>query len=147
MHAELWRRFVDEQDVLRDFTDLGASVSLPTPEECRAGQPNAPGWWAPNENGAMFNGLYLDGAVNRALATKTDTDKAKTRRLVEGLVRLAALSQPFDRAAEAGRRDPLRHLRARHGLREKGRGENRSHDLDRLMRRRRPARAVGDGAR
>lgn len=29
-------------------------MSLPTPEECREGRPNALGWWAPNENGAMF---------------------------------------------------------------------------------------------
>ncbi len=91
-HAELWRRFVDEYDVLLDFTDLDGSVSLPTPEECRAGKPNALGWWAPNENGAMFNGLYLDGAVNRALHTKRDDDKAKARRLVEGLLRLAECS-------------------------------------------------------
>jgi len=91
-HTELWRRFVDKQDVLLDFTDLDGSVSLPTPEECRAGKPNALGWWAPNENGAMFNGLYLDGAVNRALHTKRDDDKAKARRLVEGLLRLADCS-------------------------------------------------------
>jgi len=58
-----------------------------------------------------------------------------------------ALSQRFDRAAKAGRRDPPRHLRTRHGLRAKWCGENRSRDLDRLTRRRRPARAVGDGAR
>jgi hypothetical protein len=28
------------------------------PEECREGRPNALGWWAPNENGAMFNGPW-----------------------------------------------------------------------------------------
>lgn len=92
-HTELWRRFVDPQDVLLDFTNLDGSVSLPAPEECRAGKPNALGWWAPNENGAMFNGLYLDGAVNRALATGAEPDRAKARRLVEGLLRLAACSE------------------------------------------------------
>jgi len=30
----------------------------------QAGKPNALGWWAPIENGAMFNGLYMDAAVN-----------------------------------------------------------------------------------
>ena len=40
-------------------------MNLPTPEECRAGKPNALGWFQPIENGAMFNGLYLDAAVNR----------------------------------------------------------------------------------
>lgn len=91
-HAEIWRRFVHRQDVMLDFTDLDGSVSLPTPEECRAGKPNALGWWTPIENGAMFNGLYLDGAVNRALATGADADQAKARRLVEGLLRLASCS-------------------------------------------------------
>lgn len=93
IHDELWRRFVDEHDVLLDFTDLDGSVSLPTAEECRTGKPNALGWWAPNENGAMFNGLYLDGMVNRALATREASDKAKAQRLVEGLLRLADCSE------------------------------------------------------
>ncbi len=92
-HAELWRRFVDKHDVLLDFAELDGSVSLPTPEECRAGKPNALGWWTPIENGAMFNGLYLDGAVNRALQTKADADKTKARRLIEGLLRLAECSE------------------------------------------------------
>jgi hypothetical protein len=60
---------VDEHDVLLDFTDLDGSVIIPTPEECLAGKPNALGWWSPIENGAMFNGMYLDGMVNRALQT------------------------------------------------------------------------------
>ncbi len=33
----------------------------------------------------MFNGLYLDAAVNRWRATKSEEDAAKVRRLVEGL--------------------------------------------------------------
>ena len=93
VHKELWRRFVDKHDVLLDFTGLDGTVSLPTPEECRASKPNALGWWAPNENGAMFNGLYLDGMVNRALATREESDKTKARRLVEGLLRLADCSE------------------------------------------------------
>ncbi len=92
-HAEIWRRFVDKHDVLLDFCELDGSVSLPTPEECRASKPNALGWWTPIENGAMFNGLYLDGIVNRALQTKVDSDKLKARRLVEGLLRLASCSK------------------------------------------------------
>ncbi len=91
-HAEIWRRFVDKQGVLLDFTDLDGSVILPTPEECRAGKPNALGWWTPVENGAMFNGFYLDGAIRRALQTGADEDKSKARRLVEGLLRLASCS-------------------------------------------------------
>jgi hypothetical protein len=92
VHAELWRRFVDKHDVLLDFTELNGTVSVPTPKECRDGKPNALGWWTPIENGAMFNGLFLDGAVNRALATGADKDKDKARRLAEGLLRLASCS-------------------------------------------------------
>src|SRR5689334_18043968 len=56
-HAEIWRRFIDKRGVMLDFTDLNGSVSVPTPQECRQGKPNALGWFQPGENGAMFNGL------------------------------------------------------------------------------------------
>lgn len=91
-HAELWRRFMDRHGVMLDFTAMDGSVSLPTPEECRAGKPNALGWWSPIENGPMFNGLYLDAAVNRWRHTKTEADVAKARRLMEGLLLLASIS-------------------------------------------------------
>lgn len=91
-HAEIWRRFIDKYGIMIDFTDLDGSVSLPTPEECRAGKPNALGWWAPIENGAMFNGLYMDAAVNRWRRTKSADDATKARRLMEGLLLLASIS-------------------------------------------------------
>ena len=56
-HAEIWRRFVDRHGVMLDFAALDGAVSIPTPEECRLGKPNALGWWSPIENGAFFNGL------------------------------------------------------------------------------------------
>ena len=91
-HTELWRRFVDEYGILVDFCDLEGKVNLPTPEECRAGKPNALGWFQPIENGAMFNGLYLDAAVNRWRSTKAREDAAKARRLMEGLLLLNSIS-------------------------------------------------------
>lgn len=91
-HAELWRRFIDRHGVMMDFTDLDGSVSLPTPEECRDGKPNALGWWAPIENGAMFNGLYMDAAVHRWRHTNSPDDAAKARRLMEGLLLLNSVS-------------------------------------------------------
>lgn len=91
-HAEIWRRFIDKHGVMIDFTALDGSVDLPTPEECRAGKPNALGWWSPIENGAMFNGLYLDGAIGRWQHTKSAGDAAKARRLMEGLLLLASIS-------------------------------------------------------
>lgn len=92
-HAELWRRFVDHYGVLLDFTDLDGTVHLPTPEECQAGKPNALGWFQPIENGAMFTGLYLDGAVSRWQATQAREDADKARRLMEGLLLLNSISE------------------------------------------------------
>lgn len=92
-HAEMWRRFIDRWGIVIDFTDLDGSVSLPTPEECRAGKPNALGWWAPIENGAMFNGLYMDAAVGRWQHTRAEADAAKARKLMEGLLLLASISE------------------------------------------------------
>lgn len=37
-HAEVWRRFKDEYNIMIDFTDLDGSVALPTPGECREGK-------------------------------------------------------------------------------------------------------------
>ena len=92
-HTEIWRRFIDPHGVMVDFTDLDGSVNLPTPEECREGKPNALGWYQPIENGAMFNGLYLDGVLNRWRATKSEADAAKARRLMEGLLFLNSISE------------------------------------------------------
>ncbi len=91
-HTEIWRRFIDKHGIMIDFTDLDGSVSLPTPEECREGKPNTLGWWAPIENGAMFNGLYVDAAANRWRHTKSADDAAKARRLMEGLLLLNSIS-------------------------------------------------------
>lgn len=92
-HTEIWRRFIDKYHIMIDFADMDGSVSLPTPEECRAGKPNALGWWSPIENGAMFNGMYMDAAVNRWRHTKAEADAAKARRLMEGLLHLASISE------------------------------------------------------
>ena len=91
-HTELWRRFIDKNGIMIDFANMDGKVSLPTPEECKAGKPNALGWWAPIENGAMFNGLYMDAAVNRWRHTKFADDAAKARKLMEGLLLLNSIS-------------------------------------------------------
>lgn len=91
-HTEIWRRFIDEYGIMIDFADMDGKVSLPTPEECRKGKPNALGWWAPIENGAMFNGLYMDAAILRWKRTKSADDAAKARKLMEGLLLLNSIS-------------------------------------------------------
>ena len=91
-HDEIWRRFIDKYGIMIDFADMNGEVSLPTPEECREGKPNALGWWAPIENGAMFNGLYMDAAVNRWQRTKSAEDAEKARKLMQGLLLLNSIS-------------------------------------------------------
>jgi hypothetical protein len=92
-HSEIWRRFIDKYGIMIDFADMEGKVSLPTPEECKLGKPNALGWWSPIENGAMFNGLYMDAAIHRWKRTKSAEDASKARKLMEGLLLLNSISE------------------------------------------------------
>jgi hypothetical protein len=94
VHDEIWRRFIDKHDILIDYTDFDGSFPRATPEECREGKPNALGWWTPIENGSMFNGLYLDAAVNRWKISHAEADKEKARRIANALLFLASLGPP-----------------------------------------------------
>ena len=86
-HSELWKRFVDSHGVIRDYVG-----DLPTPEDCALGRPNAIGWWSPIENGPMFTGLYLPAACERARRSGDAADQAKARRLAQGLMKCASVS-------------------------------------------------------
>ena len=86
-HATLWQRFVGPDGVIRDYQG-----DLPTPEECAQGRPNAIGWWSPIENGPMFTGLYLPAACERARRSDKPEDKEQARRLADGLMRCASVS-------------------------------------------------------
>lgn len=86
-HSELWRRFVDPHGIIRDFVG-----ELPTPEDCALGKPNAIGWWSPIENGPMFTGLYLPAACERARRSGDPADKEQARRLAQGLLKCASVS-------------------------------------------------------
>lgn len=90
-HAEIWRRLIDRHGVMLDFSELDGSVAIPEPDECRLGKPNALGWWSPIENGAFFNGLYMDAAVGRWRMTRATPDAEKARRLAQGLMLLASI--------------------------------------------------------
>jgi len=90
-HAELWRRFGDPHNLVLDYTALDGSYLHPTPEDCRAHRPNALSWGVPVEEGAMFNGLYLDALCTCWKLTRSDDARAKARRLVDGLLFLASL--------------------------------------------------------
>jgi hypothetical protein len=86
-HQTLWGRFVGPDGVIRDYVG-----DLPTPEDCAQGRPNAIGWWSPIENGPMFTGLYLPAACERARRSGKAEDKEQARRLAEGLMRCASVS-------------------------------------------------------
>lgn len=86
-HSELWHRFVDRHGVIRDYVG-----ELPTPEDCTLGRPNAIGWWSPIENGPMFTGLYLPAACQRARRSGDPSDKVQARRLAQGLLKCASVS-------------------------------------------------------
>jgi len=87
-HAETWRRFVDEHGIMRDYVG-----ELPTPEDCRLGRPNAIGWWSPIENGPMFTGMYLHAVVERARRTGAEADRGQARKLAQGLLKCASVSE------------------------------------------------------
>jgi hypothetical protein len=86
-HAELWNRRIDTNGVIRDYVG-----ETPTPEDCALGRPNAIGWWSPIENGPMVTGLYLPAACERARRSGTAEDKDHARRLAQGLLKCASVS-------------------------------------------------------
>ncbi|MGA0559572.1 hypothetical protein ACO2Q8_23130 [Larkinella sp. VNQ87] len=90
-HREIWRRFIDAHSILLDFADTNGRFDRPTAAEFRDNKPNALGWWTPTENGAMFNGLYLDGICQRWLHRHQEADRIKARRLAQGLLFLASV--------------------------------------------------------
>ena len=92
-HDEIWRRFVDEHQIVLDYTDLDGSIIRPTPEDCREMKPSALSWGVPCEDGPMFNGLYLDALCTRWRLTKDDEARTKARRLIEGLIFLASVGK------------------------------------------------------
>lgn len=86
-HSMLWSKFVDKHGLIRDFVG-----ETPTPEDCSLGKPNAIGWRTPLANGSMFAGLYLPAACERAGRTGDAIDKANARRLAQGLMKSASVS-------------------------------------------------------
>lgn len=92
-HQQMWTRFVDEHGLVLDYTDGEGRFPRPTPEECVAGKPNALAWWTPTENGAMFNGTYMDAICQRWRSTQSVQDKEKARRLMRGLMLLASVGK------------------------------------------------------
>lgn len=92
-HTELWRRFVDEHHLILDYVGLNGEIVRPTPEDCRQMKPSALSWGVPNEDGPMFNGLCLDGMCTRWMMTRKEEDRAKARRLIDGLIKVSTVGR------------------------------------------------------
>ncbi len=92
INAEIWKRFIDKNNIFIDYTDLNGNIIFPTLLDYKEGRPNSIGWWTPTENGSMFGGLYMDGAIKRWEHTKKPDDSLKVRNLANGLMLLATVS-------------------------------------------------------
>lgn len=92
-HDEIWSRFVDEHNLVLDYTALDGSIIRPTPEDCRDLKPSALSWGVPIEDGPMFNGLYLDALCTRWKLTKDEEARSKARRLIAGLLKVSNIGR------------------------------------------------------
>lgn len=92
-HDEIWKRFVDEHNLVLDYTDLGGKIIRPTAEDCKELKPSALSWGVPNEDGPMFNGLYLDALCTRWKLTQDESIRAKARRLIDGLLLVSTIGK------------------------------------------------------
>jgi len=86
-HAELCGRLLSPSGLLWDYVG-----ELPTPADCRKCLPNAMGWWSPIENGPMFTGPWLAAMAAKARRTGAAEDRALCRRLAQGLLLAASVS-------------------------------------------------------
>lgn len=92
LHADLWKRFMQPNGVLLDYNTPAGDVALPSAEEALQGKPNALAWWTPMENGAFFTGIYLDAAIRRWQMTGKAEDREHAKKLADGLLLCASVS-------------------------------------------------------
>lgn len=86
LHSVLWRRLVDPRTgVLLDYAGPDGEADIPTPDDCRACRPNALSWWTPIENGAFFNGLYLDALCTSWEVDRNPRTRDEARTIARGL--------------------------------------------------------------
>ena len=86
-HRKLWAERIDALGLIHDHVG-----ELPTPEDCEQGRPNAIGWWSPMEDAPMFTGLYLPAVCERARRSRSERDRTCARRLAQGLLKCASVS-------------------------------------------------------
>ena len=86
-HTNLVGRLLGPEGLLLDY-----SGEIPTPEDCAEGRPNVMGWWSPIENGPMFTGPYLRAMCEKASRSGKESDRSLCRRMADGLIRAASVS-------------------------------------------------------
>lgn len=93
-HREIWRRFVNRQfTILYDYTDREGNVHIPTVEEVKGLIPNGLSYTTVIEDGAFYNGIYIDGLCERWKKIRTKQAADEARGIASGLITLATLSQ------------------------------------------------------
>jgi len=92
-HKAVWERFVYQPlGILLDYAGLDGQIELPSQQDYTLGKSNAISWWTPMENGAFFNGLYLDGLCKGWRITGEEKYKEGARIMAQGLLQLAQIS-------------------------------------------------------
>ena len=86
-HQEIWKKFVDQYGIVHGYVG-----ETPTPEDCSIGRPNFIGWRSPISDGAFFTGLYLTAMCEKAQRSGNKTDREKAKKLANGLLRCASVS-------------------------------------------------------
>lgn len=93
-HQEIWRRFVNPQfTILYDYTDQQGTVHIPTAEEVKKRLPNGLSYTTVIEDGAFYNGIYLDGLCERWKKLRTKQTASEARSVAKALIKLATVSQ------------------------------------------------------
>ncbi|QHV94558.1 hypothetical protein [Spirosoma endbachense] len=93
-HQEIWRRFVNPQfTILYDYTNKQGTVHIPTAEEVKKRLPNGLSYTTVIEDGAFYNGIYLDGLCERWKKLRTKQTASEARNVANALIKLATVSQ------------------------------------------------------
>lgn len=94
VHQEIWRRFVNPRfNILYDYTNAAGDVVIPSKAEVLALKPNGLSYTTVIEDGAFYNGLYLDALCNRYKKLQTAEAARKARDIAGGLIKLATVSK------------------------------------------------------
>lgn len=92
---QLEEKKVDRQSgLLLNYTDDDGRAQMPDARDYYYGRPNHMGWNTPVEDGAYYNGFYLDALCCRAQYLGDVRAAHAARRVASGLVRLADYGVP-----------------------------------------------------